>query len=312
MRLPFLEETTPPPFYQEQLSVQRRKQLDQWFIGHRSQKYYLQRFAAFDQVGRLHAKWNWAAFFMTFGWLLYRKRYLDCLVYCVAGWSFIKVNIVLTLVVMEFLLIDKIPEPQQMPTRIGIALAIWIFWACMVARWSDAYYYRMARREIADVLLLYPNDEDAQKAHLRHEGGVSLVGLGLAFAILTSLLLIVSVQFVPIIAMQQEQKIVFAVHSQVDATAKRAEALIEKTGKCPVNLPVTSQYHKAHVTIAGHLEGKNTDCAVIATINKARYPVRYLNGQTLVMYRSYTNKGKIIWRCQSSLNKKQTPKRCVG
>ena len=87
------------------------------------QAYYLRRFAEFDRVGRLHAKWHWAAFFMTFGWLLYRKRYLDCVVYCVAGWSFIKVNIVIILAVAEYVLIGFLAD--------GYAVAYAYFdWSC--------------------------------------------------------------------------------------------------------------------------------------------------------------------------------------
>lgn len=40
-RLPFLEDTTPPPFYLPHLSDKERIQLDKWFIGTRSQSYYL-------------------------------------------------------------------------------------------------------------------------------------------------------------------------------------------------------------------------------------------------------------------------------
>lgn len=85
----FIETDSPPPFYQAQLSDKQRRQLDQWYIGHRSQAYYLKRFEQFDKQNHLSAKWHWAAFFVTFGWLLYRKRYLDAIVYSVAGWSFI-------------------------------------------------------------------------------------------------------------------------------------------------------------------------------------------------------------------------------
>ena len=68
-RLPFLEDTTPPPFYQPYLSDKERMQLDKWFIGTRSQAYYLKRFGHFDKVGKLSARWNWSAFLTTFGWL---------------------------------------------------------------------------------------------------------------------------------------------------------------------------------------------------------------------------------------------------
>ena len=47
-------------------------------------------------------------------------------------------------------LVKKRPIVQLLGSFVGIGLAIWLFWSVMVARWSDAYYYRMARREIAD------------------------------------------------------------------------------------------------------------------------------------------------------------------
>lgn len=205
-RLPFLEDTTPPPFYLPHLSDGDRTQLDKWFIGHRSQAYYLKRFGEFDAVGKLHARWHWTAFLATFGWLLYRKRYLDCLVYCIAGWSFIKLNIVIILVVCEFLFIGKLPSMYQMYVRMAIGGIVWLFWSGMVACWADAYYYRMARREIADAVQMYPNDKSAQKAHLIQHGQTSLLGLGCAFGVFGAILTIIVVQFVPLIAHQKKQE----------------------------------------------------------------------------------------------------------
>ena len=66
IHLPFLEQDTPPPFYRAELGTAERKRLDAWFIGERSQDYYLRRFAEFDNHGRLYARWHWAAFFATF------------------------------------------------------------------------------------------------------------------------------------------------------------------------------------------------------------------------------------------------------
>ncbi len=49
-------------------------------IGERNQSYYLSKFENFDTQGPgLHASWNWAAFFFTGFWALYRKMY---------GWFF--------------------------------------------------------------------------------------------------------------------------------------------------------------------------------------------------------------------------------
>lgn len=311
-RLPFLEDSTPPPFYIRHLSAKDRGELDAWFIGQRSQAYYLKRFEQFDQAGVLHARWHWAAFFTTFGWLLYRKRYLDCMVYCIAGWSFIKLNVVIMLAIGEFLFVGRLPEDYQMYSRLAIAGAVWLFWSGMVARWADAYYYRMARREIADVLEFYPNDKEAQKAHLAKHGGVSLMGLAGAFLIFGAFLAVIVLQFVPIIAMKKEQEVIFESYRTVNAIQKRVALIYEQTGSCPVGMPVTTDNQKVSVEVVGSLTYVKTDCAVVATVLRANYPVRYLNGRNLTMYHTADATGKSAWRCQTSLNKKQTPKRCVG
>lgn len=306
--LPFLEQTTPPPFYRADLTPQQRTRLDKWFIGERSQDYYLKRFAQMDQAGRLLPKWHWAAFFMTFGWLLYRKRYLDCLVYCVAGWSFIKLNIVIVLSMSEFLFIRLLPAAYQMPVRVAIGLGIWLFWAGMVARWADAYYYRMARREIADALDAHPRDLNAQQAHLAHEGQVSLLGMSVAFALFGTLLAIIALQFVPIIAMQKERALIDDSYYLVNQARQQVAHIYQAQG-CPVGISMMADTQKVSMEVVGALTGRQTDCAVVLTITKAGYPVRYLNGQTLVMYRSVDD-GK--WRCQTSLNKKKAPMRCLS
>ena len=45
-------------------------------IGERSRNYYLSKFEGFDEQGPgFHVSWNWAAFFFTGFWALYRKMY---------------------------------------------------------------------------------------------------------------------------------------------------------------------------------------------------------------------------------------------
>lgn len=311
IRLPFLEDTTPPPFYQSYLTPDERSQLDKWFIGLRSQRYYLKRFEEFDRAEKLYARWHWAAFFCTFGWLLYRKRYLDCLVYCVAGWSFIKVNIAIVLVVLEFTIIGFLPESYQMWVRIGVGVLVWLFWSSMVARWADAYYYRMARREIADALELYPCCKELQKVYLKQEGGTSLFGMGVAFTIFGSILSIIIHQFIPIIVMQKEQEVIFESHRLANAVQKRVSIIYHTDHHCPINLPVSTDNQKVSMVVTDDVVGIQTDCAIVATVSGAMYPVRYLNGETLVIYHTKDSKGKDVWRCQSSLNKKRRPKSCV-
>lgn len=309
MAVLFIETDSPPPFYQAQLTTQQRQQLDKWFIGHRSQAYYLKRFAEFDAQGHLSAKWHWSAFFMTFPWLLYRKRYLDAIVYSVAGWSFIQLNITIILVAFEYVAMDYVPTVYQMAARVGIALLVWVFWSVLVARWSDAYYYRMARREIADALEAHPRDQAAQQAHLRREGGVSMVGLGLGFAFYAVVLLIIKVQFLPIVAKQKEQDIVYEVYDVTRYAQQRVNLMYERVGHCPTEFPLSSVDQRVHLQVRTAASGvSNSDCVIVATVRDVPFPNRYLNGQTLVLY----HKGEGQWGCVTSLNKKQMPKQCLS
>ena len=306
----FIETDSPPPFYQDQLTAAKRKQLDQWFIGHRTQRYYLKRFEEFDKQGYLSPKWHWAAFFMTFPWLLYRKRYMDAIVYSVAGWSFIQLNVALILVFFEFAFMSYVPDAYHMATRVGIAAVIWLFWSCMVARWTDAYYYRMARREIADAINDYPRDEAAQKAHLYREGGVSLYGLGLGFGFFAFVLMVINVQFLPIIAKQKEREVLFDAYDIAKNAQTRVALIYEQTGSCPIDLPLSTDAQQVTMHVSSQANGvPTTDCAVIATVRGAQFPTRYLNGQTLVFYHEATSDN---WQCVSSLNKKQAPKSCMS
>lgn len=305
----FIETDSPPPFYQEQLTPAKRTQLDKWFIGHRSQHYYLKRFEQFDTQGYLSPKWHWAAFFVTFPWLLYRKRYMDAIVYSVAGWSFIQLNVALVLVAFEFLAMPFIPDAYQMATRIGIAAIIWLFWSFMVARWTDAYYYRMARREIADAIDDYPRDEAAQKAHLRREGGVSLFGLGLGFGIFAFALMVIKIQFLPIIAKPKANEVLFDAYDTAKTAQNRVALIYQQTGQCPMNLPIDTGTQQIRIDIDKKAAGVvETDCAVIATMQNIQFPIRYLNQQTLVFYHVPDSDS---WNCTSSLNKKLAPASCM-
>lgn len=308
----FIEKTSPPPFYQHQISAEKRKQLDKWFIGSRSQAYYLKRFAEFDQQGYLSPKWNWAAFLATFGWLLYRKRYLDCIVYTVAGWSFIQLNITIILVAFEFLFMSFVPAAYQMGIRFAIAAAIWLFWSVMVARWSDAYYYRMARREIADVLEQYPQEPEYQKSHLKKEGGTSLVGLGVAFGMFLFLLVVIQNQFLPLYAKPKENGIIQNTFTATRVATAEVEQRYQAQGKCPVDstLQTTEPYVQFQVVKQTEALGnKPSSCVLIATIRGVPFPNRNLNDQTYIMYRPSAEQ-KARWRCVTSFNQKQKPAIC--
>ena len=196
-----------------------------------------------------------------------------------------------------------------MAIRIAIAALIWLFWSFMVARWTDAYYYRMARREIADAINDYPRDEAAQKAHLQKEGGVSLFGLGLGFGFFAFALMVIKVQFLPIVAKPKENEVLFDTYDTAKTAQNRVALTYRQTGQCPLNLPLDMGTQQVNIAVDTKAAGvANTDCAVIATIQNVKFPLRYLNEQTLVFYHVPDSDN---WRCMTSLNKRQAPQSCI-
>ncbi|WP_250163090.1 hypothetical protein [Psychrobacter sp. WY6] len=97
----FIETDSPPPFYQEQLTPAKRTQLDKWFIGHRSP--VLSKTLWSSSMHKVIFRQNgMGSIFVTFPWLLYRKRYMDAMsIAWLAGRLFSSVALVL--VAFEFL-----------------------------------------------------------------------------------------------------------------------------------------------------------------------------------------------------------------
>lgn len=50
------------------------------FIGGKKQSYYMTKWKKFKEPGNNGISWNWAAFFLNFFWLAYRKMYIHAIV----------------------------------------------------------------------------------------------------------------------------------------------------------------------------------------------------------------------------------------
>lgn len=101
-------------------------------IGEKCQNYYVSKFEDFDEQGPgLHASWNWAAFFFTGYWALYRKMYV---------WF------VAWLVALTFMgILSKI---QSVEFARGLLLVNVILWLGFTA-YANSLYHRKIRARIA-------------------------------------------------------------------------------------------------------------------------------------------------------------------
>jgi hypothetical protein len=101
-------------------------------LGEKNSDYYIGKFHAFDEMGSgFHASWNWAAFFFTGFWSLYRKMYGWFFAWCFFG------TVGTTLM--------KVPNPQ-IQQGVGIAY-IASFLGFTV--FANALYHRRIKARIA-------------------------------------------------------------------------------------------------------------------------------------------------------------------
>lgn len=304
------DRSSPPPFYQPQLSEQQRQSLDRLFIGRRSQRHYLKRFASFDRAQRIGMRWNWAAFAMTLPWMLYRKRYLDGLVYAVAGWSFLHLVIALTLVIAENVLVPFLPADWHWSFRFGWAGLIVLAWCVLTAGWADAYYYRVARREISETIEDRLSPEQ-QQDHLTQEGGTSLWGAGLATSLFLFAIGTVYTVYLPLYATYQSRQRLLLVYELTVNAKQRVDQIYQQSQICPVGLPLSTDQQRldvASVTVKRSAVGLPTDatCVVEATIEHTSWPIHNLQGERLSFY---YQAGR--WRCVTSISQRESPRGCL-
>ena len=132
----------------------QRSDLYEAIIGTERTDYYLKRFASFDeQGGGFYPSWNWAAFFFSAIWVLYRKLY----------------GLFWLLLLIFFLGLSAIDRSFEI-------LGIVVYVACLIGlgAYANAFYYRRTKEIIAEA---HAEQPDPQKLlpHLRSRGGVNEV-----------------------------------------------------------------------------------------------------------------------------------------
>ncbi|MIT52516.1 hypothetical protein AU613_27345, partial [Salmonella enterica subsp. enterica] len=105
----------------------------------------------------------------------------------------------------------------------------------------------------------------------------------------------------------------FEVLDIVESAQGRVDAIYKATGQCPVNTPLSTDNQKVVLKVLTQAESIPTDshCMIQATVRGVPFPNRWLNGQTLTMYRIGDSKVDGSWGCITSLNRKQIPKQCM-
>lgn len=134
------------------------------FIGPKNQDYYLHHFSSFDQRGKVRETWHWPSFFVTFYWLLYRKMWVNALLYFFLPYAFLIVVGILGLVA---------GSASAIPIALGyLAYMAGIF--ILLPMYANGIYYKHCKKVIADVRAKTP-DTQRQLGELSGKGGTSSI-----------------------------------------------------------------------------------------------------------------------------------------
>jgi len=111
-------------------------------IGARAQDYYLRHFARFDGDGKAGTSWNWAAYWSTLNWLVYRRMW---------GWALAYVAAVLGLVLLIFgvgKLVLAYSDTSAWLLFLGLLTAAFV----VPGLYANAWYYTYCNEKITAAL----------------------------------------------------------------------------------------------------------------------------------------------------------------
>lgn len=136
---------------------------DKIFVGKNYEEYYRSKFERFDSTGTKKS-WNWVSFFFTWPWLLYRKMWLNALLYIFA---------------LPIVLMLLLAGASMVLGELAIVL-YWILYVVImfviVPVISNWLYYSHARKKIA-VIDSSGHQGPDRVAELTRKGGTSSIAL---------------------------------------------------------------------------------------------------------------------------------------
>lgn len=120
-------------------------------IGERSQDYYLRHFARFDGEGKTGTSWNWAAYWTTFNWLVYRKMW---------GWALAYVTALIGLALLVFGL-GKLVLNYSDTSAILLSLLLLTAAFVLPGLYANSWFYTHCNEKITAVLQKTPELKQA-------------------------------------------------------------------------------------------------------------------------------------------------------
>lgn len=263
-------------------------------LGPKNQDYYLRQFSRFDSQGKIGISWHWPALFVTFYWLLYRKMWLNAILY-----FFLPSLVYIALAVAE-----AVSGPAGR-TLIGagyLLYAVGIF--LLPAMYANAMYYKHCRKKISEIRSL-SQDPKNQIGMAIGKGGTS--GLAIVVLVFSGIVLIGVLAAIAIPAYQDYTT--RARLTEAAAIGRNAADSVtdfyKQHGQIPRSLEEAGFVSALPHSVSGiSVDSRNG----IVTISMAGGPIE---GKTLLLVPSVDENNQIIWECMSEdIQDKSLPKNC--
>lgn len=263
-------------------------------IGPKNTQYYLQKFAQLEQNGKLKATWHWPAFFVTFYWFLYRKMWLNALIYFFLPYIVMIPIGIIAAIAGKSTTADLILGISYLLFLAGIFL--------LPPMYANALYYRHCQKLIAKAKTSSSNHQ-RQLGELAGKGGTSNI----------LLIVILILSLVGILA-----AIAIPAYQDYTTRARVAQAYVAGTAAAHSVGTYYSQHHALPNTIyeagfTGTLPPSVKEILVdnqngTILITMAQPPI---SGFSFSLIPTLDNNKQLIWTCiNSGIKDKYLPKDC--
>jgi Tfp pilus assembly protein PilE len=252
-------------------------------VGSKNLGYYLNHFSQFDNNGKAGTSWHWPAFFVTFYWFLYRKMWLNALIY-----------FLLPYLVMIPMGIVAAMAGKSSDTIIGIGYLLYLVGTFLLPpMYANALYYKHCKKKILEVGAS-SHDLQRQLGELSGKGGTSNVAL----------IVVVVFAFVAIIGILAA--VAIPAYSDYTTKARMAGAVTFGTSVTETVANYYYQHQQAPSSLAeagfvAPLPPSIKEISVngqtgVVTLIMANSPIE---GKTLLFVPSLDENKQINWKCMS-------------
>lgn len=264
-------------------------------IGPKKQDYYMRHFQRFDHNGKAGISWHWPALFVTFYWLLYRKMWLNALIYFLAPY-------------MILMLIGIIGALSGNAAGEVMGIGYLLFMAgvfILPPLYANALYYRHCKNKIAEAKAS-PGGLQRKLGELTAKGGTSSV----VIIIIIALIFISIIGILAAIAIPAYQDYKTRAHL-AEATSIGYAAAESVTNYIDANQAIPNDLQAAGVKLQLPVSVsamRIDDKSGVITITMANAPVA---DKSLLLVPVLDDNKQIIWRCTSEdIPERYLPLRC--